>query len=62
MAKGKILDDLRCDICKKKLAKSQKLYETAWSGVYWCGVARCAYLIMKRECSKLRPGDPCNRE
>ncbi|HOI38491.1 MAG TPA: hypothetical protein PLF11_14040 [Bacillota bacterium] len=64
MAKRKILDELRCGGCRKQLSRSQKLYETAWSGVYWCGDAKCAFRIMRRECrdDRLKVSDPCNWE
>lgn len=63
MAKN-ILDDLRCEGCTKKLSKKQKLYETAWCGVYWCGKPKCAYKIMLNQCDgdELDADDPCNQE
>ena len=50
MARTKILDELRCDGCGKKLSQKQTLYETAWSGVFWCGRDKCAIKIMEDEC------------
>jgi hypothetical protein len=57
----KIQDELRC-ICRKKLSSKQRLYETAWSGVYWCGDPKCAHRIMRRECERMKASDPCNHE
>ena len=64
MAKYKILDELRCAGCRVKLSTGQKLYETAWGGVYWCGSSQCAHRIMWRECKneRLKVSDPCNHD
>ena len=57
----KILDELVCSHCGKKLSHKQPLYETAWSGVYWCGSPECAYEILMGECEELDPDDECNK-
>lgn len=58
----KILDELCCASCDRKLRKNSKLYDTAWSGVYWCGRSKCAVKIMEWECRReeFDPDDPCN--
>jgi len=67
MAK-QILDELRCESCHRKLGahnnehKRQPMYETAWSGLYWCGSPVCAYRIMCKECTRLSLKDSCNYE
>jgi hypothetical protein len=60
MARKKILDELHCGHCGRKLSKARALYETAWSGLYWCGKQKCAYEIMQSECEELSCDDPCN--
>jgi hypothetical protein len=59
---GKILDELKCDSCGKKLSKKQPLFETAWSGVYWCGSPGCANEILFEQCNELDPEDDVNHE
>ena len=61
MAK-KILDELTCRSCGKKLSKTQPLFETAWSGLFWCGETSCAKNIMDDECTELDADDPCNHD
>lgn len=58
------MDELRCSACDRKLSKRNELFETAWSGIYWCGREQCAIDIMTEECSsdQLDPEDECNRE
>ena len=58
----KILDELKCAGCRRKLSAKQRLYETAWGGVYWCGAPICAHQIMWRECKneRLKVSDSCN--
>ena len=64
MARTKVMDELQCSNCGRKLSVKHSLYETAWSGVYWCGRDKCAIEIMTEECSadELDPNDNCNRE
>lgn len=56
-----LLEELYCSGCRKKLSTKQKLFETVWSGIYWCGGRECAYKIMRRERGeKLRLNDHTN--
>ena len=48
-----IQEEIYCSGCKRALRKDLPMYETAWSGVYWCGDPRCATKILKRECKKV---------
>ena len=59
---GKILDELKCDSCGKKLSRKEPLFDTAWSGVYWCGQTECAYNILDAECEEFDFDDPNNHE
>ncbi len=59
---GKILDELRCDVCSKKLSRKQPLWDTAWLGVYWCGRDRCAAELLLGNCEEFDVDDPCNHE
>lgn len=59
---GKILDELCCQSCGKKLSKKQPLFDTAWLGVYWCGAGNCASQILEGNCEEFDPEDPCNQE
>ena len=59
---AKILDELNCFCCGTKLSKEDTLFETAWSGVYWCGRHDCAISIMEDECEKLDAEDSCCHE
>ena len=59
---GKILEELRCGICGRKLSRRSPLYETAWRGLYWCGRVDCADEIMRQECEELSADDECCRE
>ena len=67
MAK-RILDELHCGACKVKMGKKlldgkrQRMYETAWSGLFWCGDPKCAHKIMRKECERLSLRDSCNYE
>lgn len=49
----KILDEMRCSICGRKLSRAKALFETAWSGVYWCGSEPCAFELLTNECEEL---------
>lgn len=64
MARTKVLEELRCDGCDRKLSAKKPLYETAWSGCYWCGRGKCAIKIMEDNClgEELDVNDDCNRE
>ncbi len=59
---SKILDELHCYSCGRKLRRNSKLYDTAWSGVYWCGRKICAFKILIEECQELSVYDDLNRE
>lgn len=59
---GKIFDELHCQNCGKKLSNKQPLFDTAWSGVYWCGSIDCAMEIMSNCCEEFDSEDECNRE
>jgi hypothetical protein len=59
---GKILDELVCDACGKKLSKKQQLFDTGWLGVHWCGEESCAADIMQDNCDEMDPDDSCNHE
>lgn len=59
---AKIIDDLRCDACGKKLSKKQPLFDTGWLGVHWCGADKCAAEIMENNCDEMGAADPCNYE
>jgi len=59
---SKIMDEMRCYICKKKISKKQPLYDTAWSGLYWCDSPECAFEIMQNECDEIDSDDECIRE
>ena len=58
----KIMDDLRCAVCNKKLSKKQRLFDTAWSGVYWCGGSKCAETLLLNECKEFDTADKCTHE
>ncbi len=58
----KILDELRCMSCGKKLSRKQELFDTAWLGIYWCGAPACAMEIMEAECEELDYEDDCYHE
>lgn len=58
----KIINELRCACCGKKLSSKQPLFDTAWSGVYWCGDPECANWILQGNCTELDATDECNRE
>ena len=34
------------------------LFETGWSGIYWCGGTDCAFIIMESECTEV-PNEEC---
>ncbi len=59
---SKIFDELRCYHCNKKLSKKQTLFDTAWSGIYWCGEDECAVSILINQCEEFDANDPCNHE
>ena len=59
---SKILNELKCSACGKKLSKKQTLFDTAWLGTYWCGKTECAKYIMDNCCEELDPDDDTNRE
>lgn len=59
---AKLYDELKCYICEKVLSEDQELYETAWSGVYWCGSNECAGEILTDLCEELDFTDPDNWE
>ena len=61
---SKVLDELRCYSCKKKLSHKQTLFDTGWSGVYWCGSNECAIDIMGDMCGsdEFNVDDDTNRE
>ena len=59
---NKVFDELRCYSCERKLSKKNALFETAWSGVYWCGSEECAGVILHNCCDELDYKDPCNHE
>lgn len=47
-----IQEEIYCEGCKRPLRKDLPMYETAWSGIYWCRDPRCATKILRRECKK----------
>ncbi len=56
----KIFDELKCEVCGKKLSAKQTLFDTAWSGVYWCGGPECALELLQECCEELSADNPCN--
>ena len=58
----KILDELCCGACGQKLSRKHPLFDTAWSGLYWCGRPSCAFDILDAECEELDYEDTCNHE
>ena len=58
----RILDEMRCSACRKKLSETQSLFDTAWLGVYWCGSDRCAVKIMNDYTEEFDPEDECLQE
>ena len=59
---SKIMEELRCHECGKKLSRKQPLFDTAWSGLYWCGSPECAYEIMAENCAEFDADDPINHD
>lgn len=59
---AKILDELCCEGCGKQLSPKQPLFDTAWSGVYWCGKTDCALAILEGNGEELNAEDKCNHE
>ena len=58
----KILDEACCSGCGKQLSAKQPLFDTAWSGVYWCGNAKCAQGILEANCEEISAEDKCYHE
>ncbi len=56
---SRISDEMKCSVCGKKLSKKQVLFDTAWSGVYWCGDQECAQSLLETQCTEFSADDPC---
>lgn len=44
---------LCCESCGQIGDDKTPLFDTAWSGVHWCGSASCAHTIMRDNCDNI---------